>query len=44
MTDFCADPAAAHAVLEPRGMTGVVPPLGDAHALGVALFGRLPAT
>ena len=44
MIDFYADPAAAHAALEQRGKTGVVLPLREAHALGVALFGRLPAT
>jgi len=42
--NFYADPAAAHAALEQRGMTGVVLPVRDAHALGVALFGRLSAT
>lgn len=41
--DFYADPATAQAALEQRGMTGVVLPLPDAHALGVALFGRLSA-
>ncbi|WP_051516003.1 alkylmercury lyase family protein [Candidatus Blastococcus massiliensis] len=42
--DFYDDPTEANAALEQRGMTGVVLPLRDAHALGVALFGRLPAT
>ena len=44
MIDFYADPAAAHAALKQRGKSGVVLPLREAHALGVARFGRLPAT
>ena len=42
--DFYTNAAATHAALDVRGLTGVVPPLRVAHALGAHLFGRLPAT
>lgn len=42
--DFYADPAAAQTALAGPDVTGVVLPVADAHALGVALFADLPAT
>jgi hypothetical protein len=42
--DFYADASAAQAVLDTRAMAGAVLPVADAHALGVELFGRLPAS
>ena len=41
--DVYADAPAAKAALDGRGMAGAVLPVADAHALGVELFGRLPA-
>lgn len=41
--DFYADASVATAALDARGIAGAVLPVADAHALGVELFGRLPA-